>query len=110
MVRIKYHCLSTASTAADFSSAFKSVGELLLEKSQVNIMDERRKSYFPAKQISLLKDIFSMFFLQMPHERSVPLENILTLRHSEVSIKNAAKPSRTPILKKNKHFIKNSCT
>ena len=54
MVRIQSHCLSTASTAADFSSAFKSVGELLLEKSQVNIMDERRKSYFPAKQISLV--------------------------------------------------------
>ena len=54
MVRIKYHFLSTASTAADFSSAFRSVGELLLEKSQVNIMDERRKSYFPEKQISLV--------------------------------------------------------
>ena len=54
MVRIKYHFLSTASTAADFSSAFKSVGELLLEKSQVNIMDERRKSCFPTKQIVLV--------------------------------------------------------
>ena len=85
------------------------------EKCQVmqtepTLQNELIPGYFPAKQISLLKDIFSMFFLQMPHERSVPLENILTLRHSEVSIKNAAKPSRTPILKKNKHFIKNSCT
>ena len=41
----------------------------------------------------------------MPHERAVPLENILTLRHSEVSIKNVAKPSRTPILKENNHFL-----
>lgn len=86
------------------------------EKCQVmqtepTLQSELIPGYFPAKQISLLKDIFSnFFFLQMPHERAVPLENILTLRHSEVSIKNAAKPSRTPILKENNHFLKNICT
>lgn len=37
-----------------FLFAFRSVSELLSEKSWVNIMDEKRTSYFPTKQISLV--------------------------------------------------------
>lgn len=60
MVRIKFHFLSTTYTAADFLFAFRSAGELLLEKSWVNVLDEKRKPSFPTLQISLVPKLVSL--------------------------------------------------
>lgn len=43
-----------------FLFAFRSAGELLLEKSCVNVLDEKRKPSFPTAQISLVPKLVSL--------------------------------------------------